>query len=64
VFLDHATMVTFQSTSCLKIIENHHGKGHYMVAGVVVQPVAQVNAPAAQQDAPADGAVAALAPRG
>lgn len=60
----HATMVTFQSTSCLKIIENHHGKGHYLVAGIVAQPVAQVNAPAAQQDAPADGAVAALAPRG
>lgn len=40
----HATMVTFQSTNCLKIIENHRGKGHYLVAGVVVQPVAQANA--------------------
>jgi hypothetical protein len=54
----HATMVTFQSTSCLKIIENHHGKGHYLVANVVVQPVAQANAQQAQQGAQADGLAA------
>jgi hypothetical protein len=35
----HATMTTFQVTNCLKIIENHAGKGHYLVAGVVQQPV-------------------------
>lgn len=35
----HAVMVTFQTTPCLKIIENHHGKGHYLVAQVVIQPV-------------------------
>jgi ATP-dependent protease ClpP protease subunit len=41
----HATMVTFERTSCLKIIENHMGRGHYLVAsGVVVQGVAQAQA--------------------
>lgn len=25
----HATMVTFQVTPCVKIVENHHGKGLY-----------------------------------
>lgn len=35
----HATMVTFQTTSCLKIIENHYGKGHYLIAQVVIQPM-------------------------
>lgn len=35
----HAAMVTFQTTSCLKIIENHHGKGHYLIAQVVIQPM-------------------------
>jgi len=35
----HATMVTFQTTSCLKIIENHHGKGHYIVSQFLIQPV-------------------------
>lgn len=33
----HATMVTFQSTGCLKVIENHLGKGHYIVVEVAVQ---------------------------
>lgn len=33
----HATMVTFQATGCLKIIENHLGKGHYIVMEVTVQ---------------------------
>ena len=50
----HATMVTFQSTNCLKIVENHRGKGHYLVAGVVIQPVPQANVPKAQQNVPAD----------
>lgn len=27
----HATMVTFQATGCLKVVENHLGKGHYIV---------------------------------
>lgn len=30
----HATMVTFQATSCVKVIENHGGKGHYVVLQV------------------------------
>ena len=34
----HATMVTFLSTQCLKIIENQHGKGHYVVAQLIMQP--------------------------
>lgn len=29
----HALMATFQTTNCLKIIENHLGKGQYIVAG-------------------------------
>jgi hypothetical protein len=33
----HATMVTFQETSCLKLIENQNGKGHYLVATQVIQ---------------------------
>jgi hypothetical protein len=37
----HATMVTFQTTGCLKIIENHNGKGHYFVAAFFAQPSAQ-----------------------
>ena len=37
----HAVMVTFQSTQCLKIVENHFGKGHYVVAQLVVQPALQ-----------------------
>lgn len=51
----HATMVTFQTTNCLKIIENHHGKGHYLVVGVVAQAIGQASSPAAQQGAQADG---------
>lgn len=43
----HATMVTFQSTGCLKVIENHHGKGRYVVAQIIAQPVQQSNAPTA-----------------
>jgi hypothetical protein len=54
----HATMVTFQSTACLKIIENHHGKGHYLVANVVVQQAGLGNAQQAQQGAQADGLAA------
>jgi hypothetical protein len=41
----HATMVTLQVTNCLKIMENHRGKGFYLVAGLVVQPVQQMNPP-------------------
>lgn len=33
----HSTMVTFEATDCLKIIENQTGKGHYVVAQIVVQ---------------------------
>ena len=43
----HATMVTFQATGCLKVIENHRGKGRYVVAQVIAQPVPQSNAPTA-----------------
>lgn len=43
----HATMVTFQSTGCLKVIENHRGKGRYVVAQFIAQPVPQSNAPTA-----------------
>lgn len=43
----HATMVTFQSTSCLKVIESHRGKGRYVVAQLVAQPAPQSNAPSA-----------------
>lgn len=41
----HATMVTFQATNCLKVIENHRGKGHYLVAGVVAAPTSQAAIP-------------------
>ena len=37
----HATMVTFQSTGCLKVIENHLGKGHYIVVEVALQATAR-----------------------
>lgn len=33
----HATMVTFQATGCLKVIENHLAKGHYVVMDMVPQ---------------------------
>ena len=39
----HAAMVTFQTSPCLKIIENHNGKGHYLVANVVTQRAPQQN---------------------
>ena len=42
----HAMMVTFQSSSALKIIENHKGKGHYLVANVVIQTAGNANTPA------------------
>lgn len=42
----HAVMVTFQSTGCLKVIENHRGKGRYVVAQLFAQPVPQANVPA------------------
>lgn len=51
----HATMVTFQTTSCLKIVENHQGKGHYLVVNVVAQAVGQAGVPPAQQGAQAEG---------
>jgi hypothetical protein len=35
----HATMVTFQGTHCLKLIENQNGKGHYLVAAQVIQGI-------------------------
>lgn len=41
----HAAMVTFQSTHCLKVIENHHGKGIYVVAQFSAQPAPQANVP-------------------
>jgi hypothetical protein len=34
----HATMVTFLSAQCLKIVENQNGKGHYVVAQLIMQP--------------------------
>lgn len=40
----HATMVTFQATGCLKVIENHFGKGHYIVVEVGVQVPAKAGA--------------------
>ena len=53
----HAVMVTFQTTPCLKIIENHNGKGHYFVAGFVmqqaVQPAQQNVQPQAEPPTPA-----------
>jgi hypothetical protein len=39
----HATMVTFQSTNCLKVIENQRGKGRYVVAQMFAQPIPQAN---------------------
>ena len=42
----HAVMVTFQSTGCLKVIENHRGKGRYVVAQLFAQPVPKANVPA------------------
>jgi hypothetical protein len=42
----HATMVTFQSTGCLKVIENHRGKGRYVVAQLFTPPVPPANAAA------------------
>lgn len=33
----HVTMVTFQATSCLKVIENHLAKGHYVVRDIAPQ---------------------------
>lgn len=45
----HATMVTFQTTNCLKIVENHRGKGHYLVAGIVAQSAVQASALPTQQ---------------
>lgn len=33
----HATMVTFQATGCVKVIENHLGKGHYILVQVSQQ---------------------------
>jgi hypothetical protein len=41
----HATMVTFQVTNCLKVIENHQGKGHYLVAGVAATQGQQAQLP-------------------
>lgn len=35
----HATMVTFQATGCLKVVENHLGKGHYIVVQVAPQQI-------------------------
>lgn len=55
----HAMMVTFQSSSALKIIKNHKGKGHYLVANVIIQAADNVN-PQAQQGAALDGYFAAL----
>lgn len=41
----HATMVTFQATGCLKVVENHLGKGHYIVVQVAQQqPAANAGA--------------------
>lgn len=37
----HSTMVTFQATNCLKIIENQNGKGHYLLASQASQGVSQ-----------------------
>ncbi len=41
----HSTMVTFQSTNCLKIIENHNGKGHFLIATQAPQGIAQADVP-------------------
>lgn len=42
----HATMETFQATNCLKVIENHNGKGHFLVAGQVTPSPSQAPATA------------------
>lgn len=47
----HAAMVTFQTTGCLKAIENHLGKGHYVVAELILQQVA-VPTPGAPKPGP------------
>ena len=31
----HATMLTFEKTNCVKIIESHEGKGYYLGLHVV-----------------------------
>lgn len=36
----HATMVTFQVTQCVRLVENHNGKGLYMTIQVAAVPVA------------------------
>ena len=41
----HATMVTFLSTQCLKIVENQNDKGHYVVAQLIMQPGVPAPAP-------------------
>lgn len=43
----HSIMVTFQATHCLKIIENHTGKGHFLVAAQAPQGITQAEVPAA-----------------
>lgn len=40
----HATMETFQATNCLKVIENHNSKGHFLVAGQVTASPTQAAA--------------------
>jgi hypothetical protein len=58
--LFHAIMVTFLTTQCLKFIENHNGKGHYVVAQLVVQsvPAAMPAAGPPAQGGPQPGAPA------
>jgi hypothetical protein len=48
----HATMVTFISTQCLKVIENQNGKGHYVVAQLMMQPGLAVPMPPGAPTAP------------
>lgn len=36
----HAAMLTFETTHCMKLIENHNGKGHFLVATVQLQVAA------------------------
>jgi hypothetical protein len=50
----HATMVTFQGTHCLKLIENQNGKGHYLVAAQVVQAAATGQAIAGEAAVPSN----------
>lgn len=38
----HSTVATFEVTNCMKLVENHIGKGWYLV--VEVKPIANVNA--------------------